>query len=127
MTEFDGLDYEHTDEEALKIGTDALKYIFDGGDETVVPIAVHGMAFYGVVAALRENDHILHAEPSILEESALRRLQQVEDLLEEADRKGKQFYPFGFSRTPEAREISTDALSMVNSWGTFDKRPVTPK
>jgi hypothetical protein len=127
MTEYDGLEYEHSDEQALKIGADALKYILDGSDEAVVPVEVHGMAFYGVVAALRENDHILHAEPPILEEGALRRLKQVEDLLEEAHRKGKQFYPFGLSRTPEAREISSTALSTVNSWGTFDKRPVTPK
>lgn len=89
--------YEHTDQEALQAGEAAMAYIHDGSVEGL-PLEFRGVNVFGVIAALRQNDDVLHGETSDLTEDQQNRRDEIEADIDNSVDKNLQYYPFGHNR-----------------------------
>lgn len=91
------LQYEHTNEEAIKFGGSVLNYIIEG-DPYEIPVDFLGVTVFGVIKTLRENDELLYGEERDLSFDQSDRLAEVEKKLEISITNDLHYYPFGHNK-----------------------------
>lgn len=125
--------YEHSDDQVAETAQAAIAYIFEGDPLNEV-YDLQGLVVYGVIAALREQDEILHGERSTLNAEQQARLVEVETVVDEAVDSGMQFYPFGdyhnrrniptseFSQLAAAKQNRTGRIRLTSAIRRSERR-----
>jgi hypothetical protein len=90
------VEYFETDEEVAETSECVIRYIVDG-EELDQVFDLRGLAVFGVIQALRENDKIFHGDTAELSDEQRSRLREVESVVDTAVETNMHYYPFGDS------------------------------